>query len=142
MAETRIVTTTPEETQECGRLLGSKLLALRRGATVCLAGDLGAGKTVFVKGLASAVGIPPRDVGSASFVLVAEYDTTPLFVHIDLYRIERSADLEALGIWDYIGGEAIVVIEWAERLNELPDGALDIRIKQLSEAEREIFIAE
>jgi tRNA threonylcarbamoyladenosine biosynthesis protein TsaE len=142
MAELRIVTTSPEETQECGRQLGARLLARGGGSTVCLAGDLGAGKTVFVKGFASAFGIRSRDVGSASFVLVAEYETTPPFVHVDLYRIEHAADLDELGIWDYIGGDTVTVIEWAERLSDQPDGAVTVRIEQKSETEREIIITE
>ena len=142
MAETRSVTSTPEETQESGRQLGSRLRAKGSGATVCLTGDLGAGKTVFVKGIASAFGISPRDVGSASFVLVAEYETKPPFVHIDLYRIESSAALDELGIWEYIGNETMTVIEWAERLDERPDGSISVRIDELSETEREIVITE
>lgn len=109
---------------------------------MCLTGDLGAGKTVFVKGIASAFGVSPRDVGSASFVLVAEYETKPPFVHIDLYRIESSAALDELGIWEYIGNETMTVIEWAERLDERPDGSISVRIDELSETEREIVITE
>ncbi len=142
MVETRSITSTPEETQEFGRQLGNRLRAMSGGATVCLTGDLGAGKTVFVKGIASAFGVPPRDVGSASFVLVAEYETKPPFVHIDLYRIESPAALDELGIWEYIGNETITVIEWAERLDERPAGAIRVRIDELSEAEREIVITE
>lgn len=138
--EARIITGSPEETEACGYRIGAALRERGSGATVCLSGDLGAGKTVFVKGFASAFGIPPRDVCSASFVLIAEYETTPPLVHIDLYRIEGHADLDELGIWEYIGAESVTVIEWAERLSERPDDALDITIAIHSDHEREIII--
>jgi tRNA threonylcarbamoyladenosine biosynthesis protein TsaE len=138
--ETRIITTSPEETEACGFRIGTALLARGSGATVCLAGDLGAGKTVFVKGFASAFGIPKRDVCSASFVMIAEYETIPPLVHVDLYRIEGQADIDELGFWEYIGADSITVIEWAERLSERPDDALDIVIEIRSDHEREIII--
>lgn len=138
--EIRSITRTPEETEAFGLRVGTALRERGGGATVCLAGDLGAGKTVFVKGLAAAFGISPRDVCSASFVLIAEYETSPRLVHVDLYRIEDAADLDELGIWEYIDDETVTVIEWAERLRERPDNVLDITIAIRSEEEREIII--
>ncbi|MCE5312948.1 MAG: tRNA (adenosine(37)-N6)-threonylcarbamoyltransferase complex ATPase subunit type 1 TsaE, partial [Nitrospiraceae bacterium] len=99
MSECRFISGSAEDTQRLGQRLGSHIVSRGRGATVCMYGDLGAGKTVFIKGIASALGIPARDIGSASFVIAAEYETTPVFYHIDLYRIEGEAALDELGIW-------------------------------------------
>jgi tRNA threonylcarbamoyladenosine biosynthesis protein TsaE len=139
-SEIRIITKSPEETEALGARIGAVLRERGAGATVCLSGDLGAGKTVFVKGFAAAFGIPPRDVCSASFVLIAEYETVPRLVHVDLYRIEGAADLDELGIWEYIGPDTVTIIEWAERLSERPDDVLTISLAIRSEQEREIII--
>lgn len=111
----RVTSSSPFETEEIGRRLGRLLKA---GDIVCLFGDLGAGKTTMVKGIASSFGISSRDVTSASFTVIAGYPVTPPFYHIDLYRIESPDDLESTGIWDIIGGESVSVIEWAERLGD------------------------
>ncbi|WP_333655093.1 tRNA (adenosine(37)-N6)-threonylcarbamoyltransferase complex ATPase subunit type 1 TsaE [Dissulfurispira sp.] len=135
----RIITTSPSETEGLGLKLG-RFLKAGGGATVCLYGDLGAGKTTLIKGIASAFGIPERDIGSASFVIVAEYETTPPFYHIDLYRVEREDDIDNLGIWEYIGSGGIAVVEWAERLSELPEDAIKGRMNYVDENSREIII--
>lgn len=124
----RIISRSPEETEDAGFRVGG-LLKSRAVRTVLLYGDLGAGKTTFIKGVASAFGIPKRDIGSASFVVVAEYETTPRFYHIDLYRMETEEDIDGLGIWEYIEGGGVAVIEWAERLPELPEGAVTVKIE-------------
>lgn len=135
----RIITDSPSETEDAGFKLGKILKAKGKG-TVLLYGDLGAGKTVFVKGVASAFGIAGRDIGSASFVIAAEYETSPPFYHIDLYRVEHDEDIEALGIWEYIGSGGIAVIEWAERLSEIPENAVKVKINYVDENSREIII--
>ena len=131
-------TQTPEDTYKLGQALGSKLTA---GDTVCLFGELGAGKTVLAKGIAGAFALEPRDVASASFTIVAEYETTPPFYHIDLYRLEKEADIEALGLYDYLGGDGVAVIEWAEKLppEEIED-TIRVTINFESETTREIII--
>ena len=96
------------------RRLGRRLAAyLRPGDVICLVGDLGAGKTTFVQGLAAGLGV--RDLAtSPTFVLVHEYHgRIPLF-HLDLYRL--SGDLTEVGLDDILGGDAAVVVEWAERM--------------------------
>jgi tRNA threonylcarbamoyladenosine biosynthesis protein TsaE len=123
-----IVSLAAEETAGFGAALGNLLKKRGKPVTVCLYGDLGAGKTVFIKGFASAFGIPERDIGSASYVIVAEYETTPPFYHMDLYRLGGVACDEDMGVWEYIESDAIVVIEWAERLGETPEGAVSVRI--------------
>ena len=136
----RIITRSPEETEHIGFRMGTFMESSARVKTVMLYGDLGAGKTTLIKGIASAFGIAKRDVGSASFVMVAEYETSPPFYHIDLYRLERPEAVDAAGIWEYIDTGGVAVIEWAERLAEVPDNAIKVHITHLSDQEREIII--
>jgi tRNA threonylcarbamoyladenosine biosynthesis protein TsaE len=140
LMERGIVTHTAEETESLGSRLGSFLNKKGGAVTVCLYGDLGAGKTTFIKGFASAFGIPEREIGSASFVIVAEYETTPPFYHIDLYRLGDEPCIEDIGLWEYIESDGIVVIEWAEKLGEVPDGAISVNFQYRGEDSREIAI--
>jgi len=131
----------PGETVRCGFALGKRL---RKGDTVCLFGELGSGKTTFVKGIASALGIPERDITSASFTIIAEYAGTvnkaPVpFYHIDLYRLHGAAELDSIGVEEYIGKDGISVIEWAERLGEV-EGSISVTFNIVAEDTREITI--
>ncbi len=110
----------PEHTFELGRKLGERLSG---GEVLLLAGPLGAGKTVFVKGLASALGIDPEDVSSPSFTLVNRYDEGRLVLyHLDLYRLaEGAAAAHAVDLDELLSDErAVIVIEWAERMGNYP----------------------
>ncbi len=105
---------TEEQTMSVAEALVKDLVP---GDSVFLYGDLGVGKTVFVKGLARGLGIPETEITSASFVIISEHQSSKgdnLF-HIDLYRLGPE-ETEDLGLEDYIGGPGIAVIEWAERL--------------------------
>lgn len=137
----RLLSNGAEETFRYGFALGRRL---RRGDTVCLFGELGSGKTTFVKGIASALGIPERDITSASFTIIAEYRGTlgkaPVpFYHIDLYRVADSGEVDSIGLEEYIGKDGISVIEWAERLGEVEDSVL-VTIRITGEEKREIII--
>jgi tRNA threonylcarbamoyladenosine biosynthesis protein TsaE len=109
----------PEETQSLGARFGS---SLRGGETVLLSGTLGAGKTLFVKGVAEALGIPEDEVTSPSFTLVNHYTGRLALFHIDLYRLNEGAqaahavDLEEL----LMDERAVILIEWAERMGAYP----------------------
>ena len=133
-----VITYSAPETEAVGLRLGTLMKKRGGPVTVCLFGDLGAGKTTFVKGFASAFGIPGRDIGSASYVIVAEYDTEPPFYHMDLYRLGDEPCADDIGLWEYIEAGAVVIIEWADKLGEFPDGAVSVRIKNLDADEREI----
>ena len=133
-----VITYSAPETEAVGLRLGTLMKKRGGPVTVCLFGDLGAGKTTFVKGFASAFGIPGRDIGSASYVIVAEYDTEPPFYHMDLYRLGDEPCAEDIGLWEYIESGAVVIIEWAEKLGEFPDGAVSVRINNLDDDKREI----
>lgn len=111
-------------------------------AHILLYGDLGAGKTLFTKGLAEAFGVDPDDVSSPTFTLINQYRTeTGTIYHIDLYRIETGA-LNGLGLEDIFDDpKAIVIVEWAERLGhfETP-GALKVFLSYVDDHSRKIKI--
>lgn len=134
----KVISNSPEATEGIGFKIGEKL---RAGDIVRLYGDLGAGKTTMVKGIARALGIDRKDITSASFTVIAEYPTSPPFFHIDLYRITGGVDLDSTGIWDCIGNKSISVIEWPEHAEgELPGGSLKVAIKDIGNNSREIII--
>ncbi len=125
------------ETREIGRKLGEKL---RPGDVVCLHGELGAGKTVMVKGIASAFGIQERDITSASFTIIAEYNEQLPFYHIDLYRVTPE-EVPELGLEEFFNKDGIAVIEWAERAGEeMPDERIFIYLTHAGESSRRIEI--
>jgi tRNA threonylcarbamoyl adenosine modification protein YjeE len=94
-----------------------------------------------VKGIAKAVGIDEREIVSASFTIIAEYETDPPFIHIDLYRIEHGAELDDLGIRSITGGGSIAVIEWAEKARgELQEDIIKVGLQTRDEQTREISI--
>ena len=109
---------------------------LSPGDTVLLEGEMGAGKTVFAKGLAKGLGIE-EEVTSPTYAYMNDYDGR-LF-HYDCYRIESPEQAEALGLCDYFYGKGICVIEWAENIAEvLPEHCKRVRIEKRGENEREI----
>jgi tRNA threonylcarbamoyladenosine biosynthesis protein TsaE len=131
------------ETFALGRQIGSKLSG---GEILLLDGPLGAGKTVFVKGVASALGVDPEEVTSPSFTLVNPYSGRLLLYHIDLYRLEEGASAaNAVDLEELLSDEsAVVVIEWADRLGRypLPAGVWRIKISGDGEESRSISISE
>jgi tRNA threonylcarbamoyladenosine biosynthesis protein TsaE len=134
---TRITTRSEAETAAAGRDLAR---ALAPGAIVLLEGDLGAGKTAFVRGMAEGLELDPADVSSPTFTLIQEYrgGRLPLF-HVDLYRLSR-AEVDDLGIEDTVLQGGITAIEWPDRLPRPLDGAVAVAIQYVSESERAIEI--
>lgn len=125
------------ETKEIGRRLGEKL---RPGDIVCLYGELGAGKTTFVKGMAGVFGVEERDITSASFTIIAEHETGTPFYHIDLYRVGPE-EIAGLGLHEYLGTSGVSVIEWAEKAEaEIGQDVIRVRIAYAGDEEREIEI--
>jgi tRNA threonylcarbamoyladenosine biosynthesis protein TsaE len=120
--------------------LARKLAAGFKGTEVVLmTGELGAGKTVFAKGIAAGAGVENTDrVSSPSFTLVNIYEGKHRVFHIDLYRLEREAEILDLG-WEDFLGEGIVLVEWAEKLN-LPVNGIRVRIEVIGDDERRITI--
>jgi len=100
--------------------MGKKLAALlRKGDIVCLFGELGSGKTTFTKGIAVGLHIRKEAVNSPTFVLMNEYDgRLPLF-HFDLYRLEETPEILSIGYEEFLYGDGVAVVEWAEKLKRL-----------------------
>jgi tRNA threonylcarbamoyladenosine biosynthesis protein TsaE len=132
-----VVTATEAETEAVGERLAA---ALAPGNVVLLHGQLGAGKTAFVRGLARGLGAAADEVSSPTFTLIQEYrgGRLPLF-HVDLYRLEPR-ELGDLGLDELISGEAVVAIEWAERWPDRPADAIDVRIEDAGADRRTIAI--
>lgn len=136
------ISRTAADTFHLGAQLGSRLTG---GEILLLSGPLGAGKTMFVKGLASGLGIDPEEVTSPSFTLVNPYDARLRLYHIDLYRLDEGAsaahavDLDEL----LMDEQAVIVIEWAERLGRyhLPAKGCRITISGDGDEPREIVFA-
>jgi tRNA threonylcarbamoyladenosine biosynthesis protein TsaE len=128
------LTTSEEETAAAGARLGASLLA---GDVVLLYGDLGAGKTAFVRGLAQGLGAPGDEVTSPTFTIVQEYPGRVTLFHVDLYRLEER-EVDDLGLEELVLGDGVVAIEWAERWRGRPDDAIEVRIEDAGEERRRI----
>lgn len=133
-------TNSAEETRSLASNLGA---VLRPGDTLCLIGDLGAGKTTFTQGLALGLGLAPDEpVNSPTFMLLAEHPggRVPLF-HFDVYRLPDSSALYDLAFDEYLSGDGVVVIEWADRITDaLPPDRLDIAFNAVSYDTRQITV--
>lgn len=121
----KIVTKNEEETWNLAKDLSKDLLP---GSIIALHGQLGAGKTCFVQGLALALGVKDP-ITSPTYTLIDEYDGIIKLIHIDLYRLSNSTEALGIGIEEYLEMNAIVAIEWAERASDiLPDNLIHIEI--------------
>ena len=112
---TELQSASPEETERAGERLAARL---RPGSVVALVGDLGAGKTCFIRGLARGLGVS-QIVSSPTFVLVNQYQGRLPVFHVDAYRTESLAELLDLGLEEYIDGDGVTVVEWADKLRAL-----------------------
>lgn len=105
---------------------------------ICLNGELGSGKTMFVKGIANALGIT-ESITSPTFTIVKEYDGELPLYHFDVYRLDGNTD--GVGIEDYFNKNGVVIIEWADTIkNILPEERLDIKFKVVGENKRILVI--
>jgi len=136
----RWITGTAAETERLGAALAPEL---GPDGVLLLTGELGSGKTVLARGVASALGIDPRQVLSPSFNLIREHrgaaGRTPRMVHVDLYRLDPE-EAAALGLEEILAGAGVKVVEWAERLQEPPLGGaftLALRLRRLADGEDE-----
>jgi tRNA threonylcarbamoyladenosine biosynthesis protein TsaE len=90
-----------------------------KGLTIRLTGDLGAGKTCFVQGLARGLGVPATyDITSPTYTLINEYPARLPFYHVDLYRLTSALDAEAIGLWDICSSEGVTAVEWSDRIED------------------------
>lgn len=116
-----------KQTEELGRQIAKTAKA---GSIFCLSGDLGVGKTVFTKGFAASLGVTDY-ITSPTFTIVNEYDGDFKFYHFDVYRITDPDELFDIGFEEYIYGDGVCLIEWAEIIKEdLPDSCIWIKIEK------------
>ncbi len=136
---------TSKTQSETEKIAQDVIKQLSGGEVLALVGNLGAGKTVFVKGLAKALGIEDN-ITSPTFVLMKIYQTKHAtikrLVHVDCYRLEKVDDLEEIGLADYLHDPAnVVVIEWADRIVSLPKNTININIEYINNHERHIKVS-
>ena len=134
-----IVTASEKETIEVGRAAGKLLCP---GAVVALVGELGSGKTRFIKGLAEGAGVKDsRQVVSPTYTLINEYAGKVPFYHIDAYRLSSAKELIELGVEEYLDSDGVTVIEWADRVGGvLPESYLRVTMVHVSDKRRQIII--
>ena len=140
MPSQRFITNTPEETEALGARLAR---ALEPGAVVAFTGDLGAGKTAFVRGLARGLGVQDR-VTSPTFTIVNEYEggRLPLF-HFDLYRLGSADELFDIGWEDYLARGGVCAVEWSERMEELLEpGTIRVDLRRGEDEDRRVITVE
>ncbi len=122
-----------EQTQSLGEQFAS---GLKKGSVVLLKGEMGAGKTVFVKGIAKALGITER-ITSPTYAYMNDYDG--ILYHYDCYRLSSGEDAEGLGLTDYFYADGICVIEWSENIKDvLPKNCIEVKIEKIGENQRRI----
>ena len=127
-----------EETVALGKKIGVFLLP---NEVIALTGQLGAGKTTLIQGIAEGLGVSDY-VTSPTFIIINEYHGRMPFFHIDLYRLRNHNEMEDLGIEEYFNRGGICVIEWAEKLGRrLPVKAEKVEIEVVSENERKICVS-
>ena len=127
-------------TEALGRLIGKHVTD---GDVLCLSGDLGAGKTLFSRGVAVALGVESEAVTSPTFAIMNVYEGGKLEVrHFDLYRLNRPEELEDIGFEEYAGGDGVTLIEWAELFSEqLPEEYLQVVLQHEGAGRRAVLTA-
>jgi tRNA threonylcarbamoyladenosine biosynthesis protein TsaE len=141
LADLEILTHSSEETIARGREIGARLKA---PVLILLSGDLGAGKTTLTKGIAAGLGAArEEDITSPTFTLVHKYQGSARVYHVDLYRIEDLHDFETLGLEDIFSEQAVVIVEWPDRLKLRTDWpTVRIRLEHVAEDVRRILVSE
>jgi tRNA threonylcarbamoyladenosine biosynthesis protein TsaE len=134
----RLRSGSPEDTLAIARALGA---ALRPGDVVALTGDLGAGKTLFCKGVGEALGIPPDRILSPTFTIVTEHAGPVPLTHIDVYRLSGSREADEIGIRELLPGDGVCLVEWAEKIGELlPTDCIRVTFTISGDGRREIAV--
>ncbi|MDD5762454.1 MAG: tRNA (adenosine(37)-N6)-threonylcarbamoyltransferase complex ATPase subunit type 1 TsaE [bacterium] len=135
----RLTSGSPDDTLEIARALGA---VLRPGDVVGLTGDLGAGKTLFCKGVGEALGIPPDRIVSPTFTIVTEHEGPVQLIHIDVYRLSGAREADEIGMRELLSGDGVCLVEWAEKIEELlPTDCIQVKFTLSGDDRREIAIA-
>jgi len=134
-----VLTNNASETMSVGEELAGRL---RPGDVVALYGNLGSGKTTFTKGIGKGLGVKnPEHINSPTFVLIKEYDGKIPLYHLDLYRLDDFKEIENLAVEEYIYGNGVTVIEWAEKMEGmLPEKRVSVRLNLKGCDKREVEI--
>ncbi len=128
-----------EETFFLGKVLGE---SISQGRCISLVGPLGAGKTVLARGICRGLGVE-EEILSPTFVLCEEFAGKLPVLHVDLYRLEHERELEALGIFDRIGTECVVIVEWGDRSDRLTSAAdMIVELRMGGESGRDLTVRE
>ncbi len=128
----RFVSDSESETDRLGEALASAIVP---GVVIGLIGPLGAGKTRLVRGIAEALGADPRAISSPTFVLIHEYDGRMPIYHVDAYRLRSAVEFDELGADEYLSGDGVCLIEWADRVSDrIPPSAWWIEADRLGES--------
>lgn len=136
MNKYRSITKDEKETMALAQRLAG---LVRPGDILCLFGDLGSGKTTFVKGLAKGLRIKAESVHSPTFVLMNIYDGRLPVFHFDLYRLNHVRDLDGIGYDEFLYGDGVAVVEWADKLDSyMPQAYFKIELKHKSPEQRSI----
>jgi tRNA threonylcarbamoyladenosine biosynthesis protein TsaE len=137
MKRLKMISGDPTKTFYIGRILGEALTA---GDIVALTGELGAGKTCLTQGIARGLGVPEvYQITSPTFTLVNEYPGRLNLIHLDVYRLSGSRDLQDLGYEEFFFGRGVTVIEWAEKIQDIiPEKSLSVTMAYLDQNQRSI----
>ncbi|MCX8093562.1 MAG: tRNA (adenosine(37)-N6)-threonylcarbamoyltransferase complex ATPase subunit type 1 TsaE [Candidatus Goldbacteria bacterium] len=134
----KYISSSPEDTKKIAQNLAKEF---KKGDIVALIGQLGAGKTCFIKGIGKSYGIPNNEIASPTFVLLRIYNGKKSIYHFDLYRIKDYKELENIGYREFLTFADLIVIEWADKLKEIYyDFNWIIKIDYISKKQREIKI--
>jgi tRNA threonylcarbamoyladenosine biosynthesis protein TsaE len=143
---TSVLKVTSHSESETEALAGKLVVHFKPGDAVILTGELGAGKTAFVRGLACGLGIDEQSVNSPSYAIVNEYPGNSPLYHFDLYRLGDESELSEVGLDDYLSRNGLVVMEWGERAGSwLPDKYYRLTFRVIDATTREIeleFVSE
>lgn len=130
-----IISKSEEDTRKAGEIFAS---SLQEGDVISLRGNLGAGKTVFAKGIAKGLGIEEAIV-SPTFTIVQEYDGRMRMYHLDLYRLSGEDEFESMGGEDFLYSDGVSLIEWSEKIESmLPSSTIYVNIEILENGERAV----
>ena len=134
----RLISNSPEDTLAIARELGAALLP---GDVVAMTGELGAGKTLFCKGVGEALGIPPDRIVSPTFTIVTEHAGPVPLTHIDVYRLSGARDADEIGMRELLSGDGVCLVEWAEKIEELlPTDCIRVTFTISGDDRREIAV--
>ena len=136
--QTVLISRSAEDTLRFGRELAGRV---GTPLIILLSGDLGMGKTVLVRGLARGLGVPEEaQIGSPSFTLVNSYQGSSCRLHhVDLYRLDTLEEFHSIGLFDLMADDAIVCIEWGEKVRAWISQGLEVRIEDLGGEERRVL---